>query len=212
VNKTKKKTVTGTDNRSAKIAYCPENEEYKVQFYVGSKKDGTGYYTDDWTDAVDTANAEVNRKRTVLDLARNAAPVYEDTQLNRFKGTHKRSAVLSKCVRTGDYKVNFYTGAKLEEKIFVTDSYKTAIDTATAEVNSEIKPVKKTVEIPGPTWETVTKYIKLVIDKHAKKSWHDGARETVFENLDAMAKVAQISVDVAQKLDLENNELLKPEK
>ena len=137
MNKTKKKTVTGTDNRSAKIAYCPENEEYKVQFYVGSKKDGTGYFTDDWTDAVDTA---------------------------------------------------------------------------TAEVNSEIEPVKKTVEIPGPTWETVTKYIKLVIDKHAKKSWHNGARETVFENLDAMAKVAQISVDVAQKLDLENNELLKPEK
>ena len=145
-------------------------------------------------------------------IMKNTKPIWEEVPAEPIKGTHKRSAVISFCIKTLQYKVNYYTSAKLEEKIFVTESYRTAIDTANAEVNSEIEPVKKTVEIPGPTWETVTKYIKLVIDKHAKKSWHDGARETVFENLDAMAKVAQISVDVAQKLDLENNELLKPEK
>ena len=70
---------------------------------------------------------------------------------------------------------------------------------------------KKTTKKKPETWQTVTKYIKLVIDKHAKDSWHEGARETVFENLDAMAKVAQITVDVAQKLELKDNEILKPE-
>ena len=65
---------------------------------------------------------------------------------------------------------------------------------------------KKTVEIPAPDWKKVLEYIKLVIDSHTKKSWDNGARAAVYQNLDAMAKVAQIAVDVAQKLELKNIE------